>query len=169
MIWLHLSASAMVLGASVGLGRLAGKPYRTRLRTLEEWQRWLRHLEPLITWKQMPLKEALGQAAEGQPHLRPAVRRLAERLLSPDCDFAESWVTMLNEMPGLWEDDRNVLRDFGRVLGTVDLASERSELGAVGLEVSRLVGSARTMESHDGRLYPALIGALGVMVVLMML
>lgn len=168
-LYLHVGAASMVLISALGLARLVGRPYHARVRTLDEWIRVIRHLEPLMAWRQWPLGRALVEASRGQSRIGPAVVRWHERLSNPDQSFAEAWSGLLQELPGLWDADRHVLEDLGRVLGASDIQSQRSELQATSLELTRLMGDARRQEAQDGRLYPALVGALGVMVVLMML
>lgn len=169
MMALHVVASFLVVAAAMGLARMAGGPYRDRVRTLEEWQRLVRHLEPLIVWKQMPLRQALLESARGQARIDPALRRWVAGLDNRDTDFNEAWSTLLTNMPGLWDEDRLVLKDFGRVLGMSDAESQRAELEAAAGELMRLVGEARRRNQQDGRLYPALVSALGIMVVILML
>ncbi|NMP21161.1 stage III sporulation protein AB [Sulfobacillus harzensis] len=166
---LKLAAALLVVVAAVGLGRLASRPFRMRVLTLEAFQRLARRLDPFIVIKQMPLASALPEASRGLGLIAPAVTQLVGNLGHPDADVGELWSAMLERVPGLWDEDRALLRDFGRVLGRTDALAQRSELQAVQAELSRLIEEARRKEAQDGRLYPALVGALGVMVVILML
>lgn len=169
MIWVKCVASAFVMAATVGLGRLAVTPYQLRVRTLEEWQRLLSHLDPLIEWRRMPLPQALLQASSGQRLLHPAVFNLTRMLERRDEPFDQSWQTMLDELPGLWEEDRRVLADLGRVLGRSDVRYQHDHLQASQRELERLMADAREGRAKDGRLLGALFSALGVMVIILLL
>lgn len=162
-------ASALVLAAALGLGRLAARPYQLRVRTLEEWQRLVRHLVPLISWKRMPLAEALSEAARGQPLIRAAMAQFVRRLHDRDGEFASYWAELLKSLPGLWEEDRVCLLELGRVLGMSDAVYQEEHLTAAARELERLTGEARAVRAKDGRLVPVMVSAMGVMVVILML
>ncbi len=169
MTGLKVVAALAVVGAALGLGRLAARPYRARVLTLEAFQRVMRRLQPLMVRNRLPLPSALVEAARAQPLLFSAIESLVATLGNPDADLARQWDQMLEGIPGLWEDDRAVLRDFGRILGRTDAEAQQAELAAVREELSRLTLEARRHEAQDGRLYPALISAMGVMVVILLL
>lgn len=119
--------------------------------------------------KQVPLARALAEAARGQPLLAPAVAHLVGELGHPDAEPSSSWTRLLERVPGLWEEDRVLLSELGGVLGKSDATAQQAELQALDIELHRLVAEARRKEAQDGRLYPALVGALGLMVVILML
>lgn len=169
MMGLKIVAALAVVGAALGLGRLAARPYRARVLTLEAFQRVMRRMEPLMVRHRLPLPSALIEASRAQPLLFPAMQSLVDGLGDPDASLASLWDHMLEGLLGLWEDDRAVLRDFGRVLGKTDAEAQRTELAAVMQDLSRLTLEARRHEAQDGRLYPALISAMGVMVVILLL
>lgn len=169
MMVLHVLASALILAAALGLARRAALPYEVRVRTLEEWQRFLRHLMPLIEWKRMALAQAVSEAGRGLPHLQPAMERLGEELRDRDTELHTAWNGMLAGLPGLWGEDQPVLSELGRVLGTSDADHQHNHLEAAGREVGRLLEDARRARSKDGRMLPALVSAVGLMVVILML
>lgn len=169
MLTLRLVAAGLVIGAAWGLGRQAARPFSLRVRTLEEWRRFLQHLVPLIVWRRIPLREALVEAVRGQPELVGSVSRFVEMSQDPDVDFSQAWVDLLQNMPGLWEADRRVLNNLGLELGMSDAQYQEEHLATAQAELGRLLDEARVKRAHDGRLVPALVTALGVMVVIMML
>ncbi len=169
MMVFRVVASGLVLFAAGSLARRAGHPYRERVRTLEQWQRLLRHLLPLIQWKRVPLADALEDSVRGQDLLYQPMRRFVQTLSNRDIEFQAAWDAMLLDMPGLWEEDRGVLRDFGRALGKSDVAFQHDQVDAAAAELQRLSDEARRQRAQDGRLVPAMVSALGVLVVILML
>lgn len=168
MISVRILAVSLVLIATIGMARMAGSPYRNRLQVLEEWQRLLRHLEPLMEWKLVPLGPALREAVRGQRILEPPILILIEDLQHPDAVLEDLWGTLLASLPELFEDDVIVLSDFGRSLGKSEPHDEKSQLQSVAHELERLISEARYQKSHDGRVFPALVTALGMAVVILM-
>ena len=166
---LKVVAGALVLGAALGMARRASLPYEIRVRTLEEWQRFLRQLMPLIEWKRLALGAAVSEAGRGLTHLAPALGRLAVRLRDRDTQLRSAWDDMLASLPGVWEEDQPVLSELGRVLGTSDADHQHNHLAAAMREVDRLLNEARRAQSRDGRVIPALVSAVGMMVVILML
>jgi stage III sporulation protein AB len=169
MIAVKVMASVLVLASTLGLSQMAISPYQLRVRTLEEWLRFLSHLNPLIQWKRVPLPQALLQAALGQRLLLPALQDLQQELDRREIAFEQTWQAMLSQLPGLWEDDRRVLADLGRALGMSDVQYQHDHLAAAHAELERLLKDAREERSKDGRLLGALFSALGVMVIILML
>ena len=166
---LKVAASILVMMAVVGMARLAGRPYQLRVSTLEEWQRLLRHLVPLIEWRRVPLGVALREASHGLRYVHAPMSGLARALEKPDSDFRQAWAAVLEDQAGLWEDDRLALASLGETLGASDVSFQRDHLLAAQADLDRLVGEARLRLSKDGRLFPALISAAGVMVVILVL
>lgn len=169
MIAVKLVASALVLGTTIGLARMAGMPFRVRVRTLEQWQQLLRHLGPLIEWRRTPLPQALEEAGKGLSHLGGAMTQFIAQMGQRDADFTEAWGMLLSRQAGLWEEDRAVLTDLGRVLGMSDVSYQHDHLLATHHELERLCSEARMRLDKDARMIVALVGAAGVMVVMMML
>ncbi len=169
MMALRVMGGAAILGATWDLARRAARPYEVRVRTLEEWQRFLRQLMPLIEWKRMALAGAVTEAGRGLTYLEPAMGRLGERLRDRDTELRGAWDHMLLSLPGLWGEDQPVLSELGRVLGTSDADHQHNHLEAAVREVDRLLDDARRARSRDGRMLPAMVGAIGMMVVILML
>lgn len=169
MISFKLAASLLVLLSALGLARMAGRPYQIRVQTLEQWQRLVRHLMPLIEWRKVPLAQALRDASRGMVFLAPGMASLARRLEGHDGNFLAAWQEMLLGQPGLWEEDRASLADLGKVLGMSEASYQHDHLAAVHADLDRLADSARDRALKDGRLFPALVSALGVMVVILLL
>lgn len=166
---LRLIAAGLVLFSCWRLSDLARRPFQLRVRTLEQWGQLLLRLVPLIEWRRVPLGEALEEAAVGQHLLRPAMRQLAADLQDRDLTFDSAWSALLNRLPGLWTEDRNVLLDLGRVLGTSEAHYQHDHLEAAHRELERLVSEARLRQGKDGRLFSVLVNALGLTVVILML
>jgi stage III sporulation protein AB len=169
MIAVKLAASALVLGSCGGLARRAQNPYTMRVAALDQWQKLIRHLLPLIGWQRIPLRAALAQASQGLSTLHRPMQSLAASLLSPDADFGAEWRRMLASIPGLWEEDRRALDDLGQTLGRSEAAHQEDQLNAALAEVGRLLNEARAQKGQDGRLMPALVAASGVLVVILLL
>lgn len=166
---IRMVAVTLVGVASLGLSRLASYPYHLRVRSLEEWQRFLSHLVPLIGWRQVPLAQAMQNASQGQRLLEQDITEMAQTLASHDMDFATAFESMLCNLPGLWEEDVMVLRDLGRVLGASDTVYQEEHVLAVLRELQRLTQDARERRAKDGRVFPVLVGAFGAAVVILML
>ncbi|MCY0899508.1 MAG: stage III sporulation protein AB [Firmicutes bacterium] len=169
MIWLKLAGSLLVIGSTAGLGRLSARPYAERVGTLEEWQRLLKRLMTLIEWKRLPLSAALGEAARGSPRLTSVVAHLISELQNRDEEFFMAWRRLLDRVPALWAEDRAVLEDLGRVLGRSDIAHQHEHLRAAEQELDRLIREARWQRVHEGRLGPALLTAVGIMLAIVLL
>jgi len=82
--------------------------------------------------------------------------------------MGEAWTALLGSLFGLWDEDRVVLQDLGRTLGMTDSSYQHDHVTATLHELDRLLEDARHQWNHDGRLYPALLSALGVAVVILM-
>ena len=169
MIFVRVVAAVLVLYAAWRLSERAREPFQERVRALEEWQQLLARLIPLIEWRRLPLPDALWQAASAQRLLRPAFKVFTEELRSPDYRFDDRWERLLIRLPGLWGDDRRVLSDLGRVLGTSDTSHQHRHIAAAQAELERLLVEARTRRSKDGRLFSVLVNALGLTVVILLL
>ncbi len=169
MMVLKVVGSALEILASLGVSRMASHPYQLRVSTLEEWQRLLRHLAPLIEWRRLPLGKALQEASRGLPHLQGAMVELSRELEKPDTNFREAWDALLRRQAGVWEDDRAALTALGQVLGASEASFQRDHLIAARADLERLMGEARVRLAKDGRLFPVMISAAGVMVVIMAL
>lgn len=162
-------ALALVLLSTMGFSARAVRPFRMRVRTLEQWQQLVLHLVPLIEWRLTPLPQALMESARGLGQVEPSVVWLTQEISQREAGFFELWQQMLASDPHLWEEDRAVLAELGRGLGVSDVSFQHDHLMATHHELDRLCADARTQWAKDGRMLGALVGAAGVMVVILML
>jgi stage III sporulation protein AB len=76
---------------------------------------------------------------------------------------------MLESQSGLWDADRAALGNLGRALGWSDVAYQHEHLDVALRDLEALTAEARLRLAKDGHLFQAMVGALGVMVVILML
>lgn len=147
----------LLVVSTILLSRQAGRPFRTRVRALEQWQGFFDHLAPLIGFRQMPLLQAFETACRPYPMVAPAVRRLKEVLGTGQLSFEEGFSQVIGEVAHLWSEDRTILIDLGYVLGKSDKSYQEHHLEALKPEVQRLLKRAR----EDGIKHARLIETLG--------
>ncbi len=162
-------ALALILLSTLGFSARAVRPFQMRVRTLEQWQQLVLHLVPLIEWRLTPLPQALMEGARGRGQVELGVAWLTNELSHGEGGFFELWQQMLANDPHLWADDRAVLAELGRGLGVSGVNFQHDHLMATHHELERLCADARTQWAKDGRMLGALVGAAGVMVVILML
>jgi len=169
MLALKVTGLVVTGGAILGLTRQAGFPYRQRVRVLEEWERALARLVPLIGWRHLPLKDACRLAVKGLPVIGPYWLRMVASLDDREVDFLTAFNTMVDHLPGLWADDRPVLQEVGRLLGQSAAIYQEALLARGLADVSRLLEEARQQSQSDGRVMPALVGAVGALLLILLL
>lgn len=156
----------MVMVAAVALARLMGRPYRLRVRALEAWQACLARLEPEIGWRQLPIRQALARAAASDPLFKPVLARLNTVLDGQEGGFGDAFGRALEEMPGLWAEDREPLTRLGRTLGESAAGYQEGHIGMARGEVERLLAAARDGGLKQAKLVETLVALGGVAVVI---
>jgi stage III sporulation protein AB len=169
MAGVTMLAAVCLLCAVAGLMYLAQKPFIVRVAGLEQFERAISRLVPLIGWQKLPLAEAWVRATAGQALLAGSAQWLQRRLARRDIDFATAFGEMVDQLWWVTQDDRLVLAEMGQVLGRSASAYQEEHLRRLADDVSRLLREARVTRQKDGRLYAALIGAIGAAVLILLL
>lgn len=159
----------LILLAVGWLAHRAPRPFRMRVQALQEWQRVLQRLMPLIDWQRRPLAEAFREAGQGATLIGQALEGLAQRLSEHDSQFEEALTEALQAMPWLWREDREALLALGRELGASSADYQAEHLRQAESELIRVLGTAREASRTDGRMLQAIIGAGGLALVILLL
>ncbi|MBR3752516.1 MAG: stage III sporulation protein AB [Ruminiclostridium sp.] len=150
MVWL---GRLLFLSGCTALGLARGMTLRDRVVCLDQFRRCLARLNREMTFALRPLPDLLADLRAVGPagDFFAACRERLEE------SWAEAWQTALEEshLP-LKEEDRQILRETGEILGRYDGESQRQALEGLTARLEENLAQARADENRLFRVYLAL-------------
>lgn len=161
--------AVLAILSTISVAHYLARPYRFRISALEQWIRLLEQLVPAIGWKKLPLQEAFSEASRGYPLLTPVLRKLNQLLNSREMDFFAAFSGALREESWIWDEDRRILEELGRVLGRSSSVYQEDHIKGAISELQRVLQEARGRGLKQARLVESLTSAAGIALVILLL
>jgi stage III sporulation protein AB len=148
----------------------ASSALNKRVSVFEQLERFVVYLETQIRYSAAPIHEILKQSTKGEFSKLLFLSETANRMCKGECpsDAWENALRLHSDENALNSNDRELLIDFGRGLGTSDVEGQLLHCETFrGLIVDRLA-KARSEVETKGKLYVSLgiAGGLGVALLL---
>ena len=156
------------------LGLLFSDSYKRRVAQLEDLQNVLSALEFNIGFMNLPLREALIRCGEGaNGGIRDVMMYVCDRLSEDRC----------SDMQGLWkrafdrfgqelcltQEDKKILIDFARALGSGDCANEINNIKMALARLSVAENDAREIAKRNVKMYRGLGFLAGIFIVIVLI
>ncbi len=164
---------AIVAGCGY-LGFLFADNFKKRVAQLEELQNILAGLEFDIGFMNLPLQEALIRCAESaKGGIRDVVMYVSERLFEDRChDMQVLWKRALDRFAqelSLTQEDKKVLIDFSKALGSGDCANEINNIRMASARLSVAECDARELAKRNVKIYRGLGLLAGIFIVIVLI
>lgn len=154
----RLLGICMLAGCAAWTGFRAARDLRRRERTLGELEQGLALLSRELGLSAPPMNELLAKLADQSAGAaRTLFLEAGKALEQLDVrSFSEGWAIVVQNLPDLQRDSREVLAELGRVLGSYGGGEQRQALDAARKELGRLREAARAEWRRMGRVYQAM-------------
>jgi len=167
---LQLIGSLLIVGGFGAVGVAASAELKRRVDTLSSMITALEVMASEISYKLSPLRELLTLLSREDGAVGRFFSALAADLEGePESRFFDQWCKRLGLLPGLTEDDRQILKEAGRFLGAYETGEQVKALGYAARRLSQRLTGAEAERVQKGRLYRTMGAGLGLLAVLLIL
>ncbi|MFT8871084.1 MAG: stage III sporulation protein SpoIIIAB [Sporolactobacillus sp.] len=170
---IRMIGALLVVAASTLIGFYLADRYSQRPRQLRQWRSALQSIEAEIVYGRVPIAELADHLARQLP--QPLARffsYLRDDLLSEGKPLPHAWKTAIERFwpeTALKEAEREVLLQFGAVLGTDDVENEKKHVRLAMSHLEREEAEARAEQITHERMMRSLGFLAGVLIVLVLI
>ncbi|WP_425448605.1 stage III sporulation protein SpoIIIAB [Dethiothermospora halolimnae] len=174
MFLLKIIGSIIIIISSSLIGFLYGNRYSTRVKNLNHIQNCLQLVETEIIYRATPLPDALGQVYEkGNKNVSFIFKDIRETLLkNKNMDISSSFNHVLESSKDrlkFQEDDIEILRYLGRVIGTSDRLDQQKHLKVIMEQIIIQQREAQENRKKNEKMYKSLgiLSGLAIIIILL--
>ncbi|WP_029420143.1 stage III sporulation protein SpoIIIAB [Alicyclobacillus macrosporangiidus] len=164
--------AALVFVACTGIGFRIARDYRERPRQLRALMQGMRLLQAEVEYSVTPLPAALRRVSERvSPPAGVLFASAADILQDGDVPVADALARALNEaerLSALRDADLEVVREFGRTLGTSDRVHQSQQFEVAIARLAGLEEEARELQRTHERLWQYIGALVGLTIVILL-
>ena len=148
---------ALIFGLAVYLGNNKANQYINRLQELVSIKSALNILENKIKFTQCPLEEIFKDIAENCSEKN--IKNMFEKLeIKQDTNMYESWKKTIKQIESnLNSEDKKILIDMGKILGTTDVDGQVSNIKITSSFIDKQIDKAEQEKNRNVKLFRTLI------------
>lgn len=159
---------ALIFGLAVYLGNNKANQYINRLQELVSIKSALNILENKIKFTQCPLEEIFKDIAENCSEKN--IKNMFEKLeIKQDTNMYESWKKTIKQIESnLNSEDKKILIDMGKILGTTDVDGQVSNIKITSSFIDKQIDKAEQEKNRNVKLFRTLgiISGLTIIIIL---
>lgn len=157
---IKIICSAVIIISCSYIGLKMSNFMRMRVRTLTEMLAAVGHIESCISTVRMPLSEIYRTLASSKGN----VGKFFSELIP-----GESWEKRLDELPGLSSQDKEMLIDFSKKLGSFESERQLDELKLSKSRLTTALGQAKNDMTENSRIYRSISFFAGVVIAILLI
>lgn len=158
----------VIFGLAVYLGNSKANQYVNRLKELLCIKSVLNIFENKIKFTQSPLEEIFKNIAENcsERNIKNIFQILA---IKPNENIHKSWENIINNVEtNLTEEDKKILTDMGKILGTTDVEGQVSNIKITSSFIDRQIEKAEREKEKNVKMFRTLgiVSGLAIIIIL---
>lgn len=166
MIYIKFSILIGIFASSLYLGILISRKYTNREQELVEIQNSLNMLESKIKFTYEPLQEIFVEISKKINNNIGEIFEKAQKNLS-NLGTGQAWNKAIDETPtDLTEEDKNILKGLGRLIGKTSLEGQISEINLMKSFIEKQTEKAKREREKNEKMYKTLGGIIGMAIVI---
>ena len=158
----------VILGLAVYMGNLKANQYVNRVKELICIKSALNIFENKIKFTQSPLKEIFKNIGENASEYN--IKNIFEALaIEEDLNIHEKWKNVISDIESnLNSEDKNILIDMGKILGTTDVDGQVSNIKITTSFIDRQIEKAEQEKEKNAKMFRTLgiVSGLSIIVIL---
>lgn len=171
MYFLKFLFLIFILAGSTSIGFLLSKKYVDRVRELKSLASLINILKNKIKFTHKPLGEIFEEVANIKKDSKMATifLKAAENLKNKKCE--QAWIDAIQEernFLNLKDEDINLIKTFGVMLGKTDIEGQMSELEQFMILLEAQIKKAEAEQSKNEKMYKSLGTIVGLAIVIIL-
>lgn len=158
----------LIFLTSLKVGKVISKKYVNRVIELKEMKNALNMFLTKIKFTYESIPESFSEIGNNIRGKIGEIFKNASNYMK-DMSAGEAWIkTIENSNTNLTKEDKNIIKNFGRMLGKVDLDGQVSEIKLVQNFIDIQIETAEKEQLRNEKLYKTLGGIVGLAIVIIL-
>ena len=159
----------LIFVTSVGIGKLISKKYINRVLELKEIKNALNILKTKIKFTYEPLPEIFREMSQNLQYSIDEIFYLTS-IKMEEISVKEAWCDTISKLNlNINEEDKNILKSLGKLLGRTDVEGQISEIEVVNSFIEKQIEKAEEDKNKNAKLYKTLGTVIGLAIVIILI
>lgn len=168
MFWVKMFILILIFLSSLQAGKIISKKYFGRVAELKDMKNALNMFLTKIRFTYESVPESFREIGNSIDGNVGKMFRISSELMK-DKSAGDAWEETIDKsQTNLKEEDKDILKNFGRLLGKTDLEGQISEIKLVQEFLNTQIEIAETERQKNEKLYRTLGGVIGLAIVIIL-